>query len=156
MKRILLVIMFAITIVFSGCKNNGNNQGKEISTDVVKNNKSANGSEEKPMPKLVFEETTHDFGTIIRGEKLTYKFKFKNVGDADLVISKVSTSCGCTATHYPKEPVKPGQESYIEVVFNSVHKRGKQHKTVTILANTQPNRTILHVKGNVIMPEKNQ
>ncbi len=154
MKKVLLMVMLAVAVVFTGCKSN-NNDNKEISTEVVKNNKSANGSEEKPMPKIVFEETTHDFGTIIRGEKLRYKFHFKNVGNADLVITKVSTSCGCTASHYPKDPVKPGEESYIEVVFDSSHKRGKQHKTVTILANTQPNRTVLHIKGNVVMPEKN-
>jgi hypothetical protein len=106
------------------------------------------------MPKMVFQETVHDFGKIIKGEKLKYRFKFKNTGNADLVITKVSTSCGCTASHYPKKPIKPGEESYIEVVFDSTHKRGKQNKTITILANTQPNRTVLHIKGNVVMPAK--
>jgi len=155
MKKLLFILLVSGIAVFTGCKNNGGTKEGEISTDVVKNTKSAEGVDEKPMPKLVFEETTHNFGKIIRGEKLKYKFKFKNVGNADLVISRVSTSCGCTASHYPKKPIKPGEESYIEVVFDSSHKRGKQNKTVTIYANTQPSRTVLHIKGNVIMPTNN-
>ena len=147
--------MFSV-VAFTGCKNNGSSNKEEISTEVVKNPKSAEGTEVSSMPKMAFEETTHDFGKIIRGEKLRYKFKFKNVGNADLVISRVSTSCGCTASHYPKKPVKPGEEAYIEAVFDSSHKRGKQNKTLTIYANTQPNRTVLHIKGNVVMPENNQ
>ncbi len=159
MKKLLLVLSFiSIGLIFSSCNgsSNKNKAEEEISTDVVKNNKSAEGNEDKPMPKLVFEETTHDFGKIIRGEKLKYRFKFKNTGNADLIISKVSTSCGCTASNYPRRPVKPGEESYIDVVFNSAHKRGKQHKTVTILANTQPNKTVLHITGTVVMPEKDK
>jgi len=153
MKKVLFFLMVLTAVSFTSC-NNGQNGKKEISTDVVKNNKSATGEENKPMPKMVFQETVHDFGKIIKGEKLKYRFKFKNTGNADLVITKVSTSCGCTASHYPKKPIKPGEESYIEVVFDSTHKRGKQNKTITILANTQPNRTVLHIKGNVVMPAK--
>jgi len=88
-------------------------------------------------------------------EKVSYKFKFKNVGNSDLLISKVSTSCGCTVGHYPKEPVKPGEEATVDVTFDSTHKKGMQNKTITILANTQPNRTILRIKANVLMPERN-
>lgn len=37
-----------------------------------------------PAPKIEFEETTHDFGTVPQQSSLTHKFKVKNVGDAPL------------------------------------------------------------------------
>jgi len=154
MKKLYFVFVLVMGIALTSCQND--NGGKSaISTDVVKNDKSADGSTEQPMPKFAFVETVHNFGKVIRGEKVSYSFKFKNVGDADLLITKVSTSCGCTVGHYPKEPVKPGKEATINVVFDSTHKKGMQNKSITILANTQPNRTVLRIKANVVMPENN-
>ena len=132
------------------------NSNHKISTDVVSNTKSASQTEAKSdLPVFSFEVLEHDFGKIIRGEKVSQSFKFTNVGDADLVISKVSTSCGCTVSKYPKDPVKPGETEYIEATFDSTHKKGFQNKTITIMANTEPNRTTLRVKAQVIQPEKN-
>jgi len=57
MKKFLAVAMLAVFFVFTGCKNNNSNSKKEeITTDVVKNNKSADGESQKPMPKIVFEK----------------------------------------------------------------------------------------------------
>ncbi|HYQ57148.1 MAG TPA: DUF1573 domain-containing protein, partial [Draconibacterium sp.] len=47
--------------------------------------------------KVVFEESEHDFGSFLESagvQKTT--FKFKNEGDAPLVLSNVRASCGCT------------------------------------------------------------
>jgi hypothetical protein len=153
MKKLYFIFVLVMGLALTGCQNDNNS--KTISTDVVKNEKSADGTEGDVMPKFSFVETVHNFGKVIRGEKVSYKFKFKNIGNSDLVISKVSTSCGCTVGHYPKEPVKPGEEATIDAVFDSSHKKGMQNKTITILANTKPNRTVLRVKANVVMPETN-
>ncbi|HEY9115073.1 MAG TPA: DUF1573 domain-containing protein [Bacteroidales bacterium] len=150
MKNLLFTLLLSAGILVS-C----NSPEKKISTDVVKNPNSAavnaNGDE---LPVIEFEETTHDFGKIIQGEKVSYTFKFKNVGKADLLISKVSTSCGCTATDYPKDPVKPGKSGKIEVTFDSHNKKGFQNKTATVLANTEPNYTTLYIKTTVEVPEQ--
>lgn len=131
------------------------NSEKKISTEVVNSPNSAvvkaNAGE---LPVMEFEETTHDFGKIIQGEKVSYTFKFKNVGQSDLLISKVSTSCGCTATDYPKDPVEPGETGKIVVTFDSHNKKGFQNKTATVLANTEPNYTTLYIKTTVEVPEQ--
>jgi hypothetical protein len=148
--------MYFVVIVFAGCNSNSNNtkNSETISTDAVKNNKSATGETEEKMPKIVFKETTHDFGTIIKGEKVKYKFYFTNAGNADLLLTHVGASCGCTVVDYPKKAIKPGEEAFLEAVFDSTHKKGKQNKTITIITNGTPNRLTLHIKGNVVMPEK--
>ena len=71
-----------------------------------------------------------------------------------MIISSATGSCGCTVADYPKLPIKPNQESEITVTFDSDGKHGYQHKTVTLLANTQPNRKVLSVKVVVFTPEE--
>lgn len=152
MRIIKFTIILLSSLVLVSCMNNND---KGLSTDVVKNNKTAIGNSEKGTPpKMYFEETVHDFGNIIQGEKLVYGFKFTNIGGSDLVITRVSSSCGCTVGEYPKQPIKPGKTGVIEVSFDSKGRRGIQNKTVTILANTEPNSTTLRIKGKVIQPER--
>ncbi|NOY49916.1 MAG: DUF1573 domain-containing protein, partial [Chlorobi bacterium] len=107
------------------------------------------------LPVITFEETEHDFGKIIQGEKVSYSFKFTNTGKSALLISRVSTSCGCTVSSYPKVPVQPGQTEYVEATFDSKHKKGFQNKSITIMANTQPNKTVIRIKGQVVLPQNN-
>lgn len=88
-------------------------------------------------PVMEFEKTEHDFGMINQGDKVQYVFKFKNAGEADLIISKAKGSCGCTVPEYPKEPIKPGASGELKVSFNSAGKHGKQTKNVTLTTNTK-------------------
>lgn len=91
----------------------------------------------------------HDFGTIAEGEVIEHMFNFKNGGQAPLVISNIQASCGCTSPDWTKSPIKPGDEGFVKVVFNSAGKSGVQSPTVTIQANTSPNVTRLRLKGTV-------
>ena len=47
-------------------------------------------------PVMTFNKTTHDFGTINEGDKVTTEFSFTNTGSADLIIVDARGSCGCT------------------------------------------------------------
>ena len=118
----------------------------------VPNSASENQGQSR-LPVMEFAQVEHDFGKVIQGEVVSYSFKFKNTGNADLVIAKVSASCGCTAGDYPRTPVRPGEEGAIEVSFNSAGKQGFQSKDLTIAANTQPSNTVLVIKAIVIIPE---
>ena len=109
---------------------------------------------EGKLPVMEFATLEHDFGKVIQGEVVSYSFKFKNTGNADLVIANISAACGCTASQYPKTPVKPGTEDKIEVIFNSSGKQGFQNKTLQVAANTQPSNIVLTIKAMVFIPEK--
>ncbi|RLD40212.1 MAG: hypothetical protein DRI89_12485 [Bacteroidetes bacterium] len=153
MKKISILLTIVLGFTLFSCDNPGD--GK-ISTDVVDNTKTASGTYDASIgPRFEFDETEHNFGNMIQGEKVSYDFQFTNTGGADLIINKVSTSCGCTASNYPKTAIKPGEISKIEVTFDSRHKKGHQNKSIAIIANTEPNRTVLRVKARVLMPEKN-
>jgi hypothetical protein len=99
--------------------------------------------------KIEFEEEVFDFGTLVEGESVEHIFKFKNVGQNPLIISHSQGSCGCTVPEWPSEPIAPGGEGEIKVKFNSKGKQGEQDKTVTVSANTIPNKTTIRIVGGV-------
>jgi len=147
-----VVSLFLVLLMIWGCDRMSGND-KRLPSDIVHNPESASGNDEKGSAAIEFEEMSHDFGKIIQGEKVTYAFKFKNTGNAQLIISDVSTSCGCTVPKYTKKPLKPGETGVLNVTFDSENRRGFQHKTVTVVSNTVPNTTILKIKAQVIVPK---
>ena len=86
-------------------------------------------------PQISFDDVSHNFGTIAQGEKVTHTFKFRNIGDGPLQITDVTTSCGCTASKYSTEPVKPGESGTVEVIFDSYGREGKQLKSANVWTN---------------------
>ncbi|HPU46575.1 MAG TPA: DUF1573 domain-containing protein [Bacteroidales bacterium] len=142
------LILFILTISFIGCKKNNN-----ISSDIVNNPASLENNKVSASNAIIkFETTEHDFGDIMEGEKVSYSFKFNNVGKNDLVITSVSTTCGCTVTDFPKDPLKPGESGTIEVTFNSSGRSGKQVKVITVATNANPSMSQLTIKANVRKP----
>ena len=127
---------------------------QEITTDMVANpNSASEDAAPVAMASMSFEEDSYDFGEISQGEKVEHNFTFTNNGEADLIISSAVGSCGCTVPSYPKEPIPPGATEEIKVIFDSNGKKGAQHKRVTLVANTNPNKTMLAIMGNVMVPE---
>lgn len=95
----------------------------------------ATTEEELNGPQITFAQDTKDFGDIVQGDKVSHTFEFENTGTEPLILSNVLTTCGCTATSWPREPIAPGENSKIEVSFNSTGKKGRQNKVVTIVSN---------------------
>lgn len=152
------IIWIAGIVVFAavGC-NNASSEDEKVSTDLVKNPNSASDKNEvnaEDLAKIEFEEEVINFGEVSQGEKVKKRFRFKNTGNSNLIISNATGSCGCTVPLWPKQPIRPGQEGEIEVVFDSNGKQGRVHNTVTLVANTQPNKTVVALKGDVIVPNK--
>lgn len=149
-KYSLAFISALILLVLISC-----NRSESVSGGMVHNPVSASGGAGVDMPVISFSKTEHDFGHLIQGEKLSCVFRFTNTGNADLVIAKVSTSCGCTASDYPHDPIRPGAEGKIEITFDSGHQKGIQNKTITVLTNTKPPSTTLRIKAQISNPETN-
>jgi hypothetical protein len=66
------------------------------------------------------------------------------------VISNVKTTCGCTASSWPREPIAAGESSTIKVNFNSAGKIGHQNKVVTIMSNASNNPERIKIVTNII------
>ncbi len=106
--------------------------------------------QKEKAPRMVFESKTFNFGNITEGQQIHHNYKFKNEGKTDLIIRKVKSSCGCTATNLSSNVIKAGATGEFKVTFNSRGKRNRQNQTVTIITN-DPNNTqvTLRLSGNV-------
>jgi len=109
----------------------------------------ATAADPSTLGSFQFSEMEYDFGTINEGKVVEKIFNFTNNGQAPLVISNITASCGCTSPDWTKSPVQPGQTGFVKVVFNSAAKSGAQSPTVTIQANTNPSVTRLSMRGSV-------
>lgn len=126
-------------------------QAQNMNQDMATNNPNPNAGNADAGPKtsISFDKTTHDFGTLIRGEKAEYKYEFTNTGNEPLIISNVRASCGCTAPSYSKDPVAPGEKGFIDVEYSATGS-GDVSKNVTITANTEPATTMIYLTANVV------
>jgi hypothetical protein len=99
---------------------------------------SASAQDTVPAPVFSPAESIYDFGTI--GETdgyVEHTFKFKNTGNAPLLISHVQASCGCTRPDWTQQPVEPGKEGVIIITFNPKGRFGNFHKNATVYTNEE-------------------
>lgn len=101
-------------------------------------------------PVARFDESVYDFGSMKQNASVEHDFVFTNAGKSDLIIRKVTSSCGCTAVQPKDNVIKPGTSSSVKAIFSSGNRSGKQSKAITIITNDpkQP-QIILRVTGNV-------
>ena len=128
MKKIFIVFIFSLCCISLSAQNN----------------KSA---------KIEFETTIIDYGTIEKGSNGLRVFKFKNTGNAPLVVSSVKSSCGCTVPKKPEAPVMPGESGEIEVKYDT-NRVNPIRKTITVTSNADTPTVALKIKGNVIDSSK--
>jgi hypothetical protein len=106
-------------------------------------------------PKGVLSEESYNFGTITQGEKINHDFYLKNEGKDPLVIRKISTTCGCTASAPDKYEIPGGDQAVLKCSFDSRGKAGKQFQTVTIILNDPAKSTqVIRFIGTVENPGK--
>lgn len=161
---------FAAAAFFAvSCNDNAASKIKSEGGDVAPANNMSNqaandlsGGESMPAinaedaPVFSFETENHDFGTITEGEMAKHDFVFTNTGKSPLIITNASGSCGCTVPEWPREPIAPGETGRIHVEFNSNNRTGNQTKTVTLSANTVPNKKVLRISAMVNPKANNQ
>jgi hypothetical protein len=87
-----------------------------------------------------FKDKTHRFGKVKEGEVIQTTFYFTNNGDAPLIINTYEVACECTNVVFPKEPILPGENAEIKVVFDTKGKIGYQDRSVFLISNSKNKR----------------
>lgn len=106
---------------------------------------------QEKQAEIKFEKTTLNAGTFSENDPIQkYVFKFKNVGDAPLVINQAMGSCGCTVPSYTKKPIAPGAEGELKVTYNGRGKfPGHFKKNITVRTNGKTELTRLYIEGTM-------
>ena len=106
---------------------------------------------EKPAPRLTLVEPLKDFGTVPKGEKITYAFQVKNTGNADLEIIAAKPACGCTVADFDKI-IKPGQTGKVTAHVDTVSFAGPISKSVTLETNDPATPTAQLTISAIVKP----
>lgn len=128
MKRLIAVLLFAIT--FSVHAQAPNTDGAVIT----------------------FETTVIDFGTVTEGSEQVRTFNFTNTGNAPLIISSIKGQCGCTTIpdSWPKDPIPPGGKGSFQVQYDTRSRVGMFDKKIIITSNAITPTVEVKIKGNVV------
>ena len=90
-----------------------------------------------PNPKALAFDSLLKTATATNGEtKAEFSFAVTNLSSDDVVVSRVQTSCGCTAAQLPSQPwtLKPGDSGKIGVTVDLTGKYGTINKTATVIS----------------------
>jgi hypothetical protein len=101
-----------------------------------------------------FDTLQYDFGKVKQGDTVEHIFRFTNKATIALVIADVKTTCSCTASEYPKNPIKPGESSFIKIAFDSTDKLGQYAKGVNIDTNIGEINFIIFAEVYTHLPEE--
>ena len=63
--------------------------------------------------RKMFENTSHDFGTVARGAKVEHAFTVENIYEEDAEISEIRSTCGCTNTKISQRQLKTWEKARI-------------------------------------------
>lgn len=102
------------------------------------------------QPIINFDKTEVDLGMMEENDPpKTVTFNLKNVGTQPLIISDISTSCGCILSEYSQKPIRKDSSISLKITVNPKNRPGYFNKTITVTSNTTPDVNLLIVKGVV-------
>lgn len=144
------LLTFAVVGLFASCGNPGDSNASEQASEAILNEGAVvDDASAVEQGVIAFEEIVFDFGKVKEGAVVDHVFKFKNTGNAPVIVSQVAASCGCTTPSFTREPVLPGKTGEIEVSFNSLGQVGTQQKIVTVSSNAENRVTTVQIRGVV-------
>ena len=108
---------------------------------------------QEKVAKIQFKTDVIDYGTIEKGADGVRVFEFTNTGNAPLIITRVTSTCGCTVPKKPEGPILPGQKGEIQVKYDT-ERVNPIRKTITVLSNADTPTVALKIKGEVVDSSK--
>ncbi|MBN1695012.1 DUF1573 domain-containing protein [candidate division WOR-3 bacterium] len=105
--------------------------------------------------RIQFKSKLLNFGTMEQNESRTMDFLFRNVGNEDLKVNEVRSSCGCASgkLDISNRLVPPRGTGKIRVTFNSKNYIGGVTETIYIHTNDPENSKVqLTLKANIKPP----
>jgi hypothetical protein len=105
--------------------------------------------------KIKFIVNKQSIDTLFEGELAPVKFIFQNIGDSNLIVSAVKSSCGCTVPKYDKKNILPKAFDTIFATYNTVGHLGYVNKLVQVESNASNGSQDLYIEGYAFSYEKN-
>ena len=106
------------------------------------------------QPKITFKQDKQELGYVLWRRPVTVNYEFTNTGNQPLVISNVTTSCGCTSATWTQDPVPAGGKGVVTAVFDA-EAIGHFYKEVGVYCNAAARPVYLEFNGEVTADARN-
>ena len=103
-----------------------------------------------------------NFGKVMQGDVLQWKFSLKSSGEEDLVIKQAKPTCGCTVAQVACEqadgamgpytfgtPIPPGRKIEIQATLHTQNKRGHASSRINMFTNDPRGQVSLGLEAEV-------
>jgi hypothetical protein len=101
-------------------------------------------------PLIEVKKPIFNIGSVGPNQKIKCEYVFKNIGDANLHITKILSPCQCVVAQLDKKDYAPGESGTIKIVYTSSSYEVPVQKHAHILSNDKKNpRFELTIKGKV-------
>ncbi len=95
-----------------------------------------------PQPKAALSEKSYAFGTLsIQGQPVEHSLRILNTGTADLRITGLATSCGCTTARISADTIPPGESAEVVIRYDpSAHPQPGNYMREVYIYTNDPNQ----------------
>ena len=110
----------------------------------------------KVGPRIEVDQNYWDFGPVEEGQNYKKVFLVKNIGNQELLIKSILTSCGCTTTKISSTRIDSNKNSELEVTYNTEGaESGKDSKDIYIISNDPQNpRVKITIEVMIVSEDK--
>lgn len=130
-----LIIIVSISFLLSCKGNNTTTNNPETLLNINTTDSLSTYKLNIITDNLIHELGEIDMGIMHSGEIIKSSFTVVNNTGKPIIIIDASATCGCLSASYNTKPVKSGDNSKIEYIYNSRGKIGEQHTNLTIKTN---------------------
>lgn len=99
--------------------------------------------------QMLVDKHVYEFGPVAWKQQVSATFTLTNKGNKPLVISHVSSSCGCTAVKWTQTPIEPGKSGSVTTTFDAAT-LGHFDKMVGVYCNASDMPVYLRIRGDVV------
>ncbi len=149
LTTIYCLLLFTCLLLLGSCKGQTKTE-KPFELPFVSQSKEANVAD---FAAIQFDKIEYNFGKVQAGASVKCSFKFTNTSTKPLIISEVAPQCGCTTTHFPKEPIAANGTGEITLELATKDQKGMIEKNARVVANIEGGLLFLFMKGEVISDE---
>jgi hypothetical protein len=95
----------------------------------------------------------YNFGTLIESDTpASHDFIVRNTGSTPLVITRITTSCGCARPEWNKNTIAPGNTGTVRIKYATKGRIGPFRKNISVYSNAGDKPLSLHITGTVEPP----
>ncbi|MFA5430469.1 MAG: DUF1573 domain-containing protein [Candidatus Omnitrophota bacterium] len=98
------------------------------------------------------ESVSYDFGSIREGDIQEHAFLIQNEGKKKLTITGTVASCGCASASVRKNTLAPGEETFLDVKFDSKGYSGAITQFVYVNTDDVDNPALKFIIKAVVVP----